>query len=375
MGAAAGGQPNMFNQAANATTASMGGAFREMGFQPMQVAANSYQADQVSGGSYNPAMVNNLGFAGAGSASAQQVDPMAAQMSAAQFNPANLNKFINPHTQSVVDASMNDINRMSTMQRNQAAAEATAAGAFGGSRGALLEAEVLRNAMDQQARTGSQLRSQGFSEAMANAQQDLNRQQQASQVNAGNRLAALQGNQAANLNASITNANNQTRTGISNMQAGLQAALSNQNSANRASEFGLNQGLTAALNNQSANAAANQFNIGQDMNAQLNNQAAGLQGSAQRLNAAGQLGATGNLGFGQAQSALAMQNQAGNQQQALSQALIDAARGQWNGFTQAPQQALGYLGNALGVTQVPQTTTTSNTPGLFNYLQLGASLI
>jgi len=57
----------------------------------------------------------------------------------------------------------------------------------------------------------------------------------------------------------------------------------------------------------------------------------------------------------------------------LQQALIDAARGQYAGFTGAPQQALALPLAALGATPNQSTTTQSKNPGLFDYLSLGAS--
>jgi len=71
------------------------------------------------------------------------------------------------------------------------------------------------------------------------------------------------------------------------------------------------------------------------------------------------------------------QMQQGLQQQVLNQALIDAARQQYAGYTGAPMQSLQAPLAALGVGgdlgQKTQTGTYS--PGLFNYLQLGASLV
>ncbi len=66
--------------------------------------------------------------------------------------------------------------------------------------------------------------------------------------------------------------------------------------------------------------------------------------------------------------------QQGLMQQGLQQQLIDAARGQYAGAVGAPQQSLGLPLAALGATPVPQSTTQTQKPGLFNYLQLGASL-
>ena len=56
-------------------------------------------------------------------------------------------------------------------------------------------------------------------------------------------------------------------------------------------------------------------------------------------------------------------------------ALIDAAKQQYAGYTNAPAAALNAPLAALGVTPVPQSTTNSMQPGLFNYLQLGAGMM
>jgi hypothetical protein len=93
------------------------------------------------------------------------------------------------------------------------------------------------------------------------------------------------------------------------------------------------------------------------------------------LQAAGQMGNLANLGFGFGQQISQQQAQQGAQQQALQQALIDAARGQFGGFTGQPAQSLGYMNQAIGVSPVPQTQTTSKQPGLFDYLTMGASIL
>jgi hypothetical protein len=62
-------------------------------------------------------------------------------------------------------------------------------------------------------------------------------------------------------------------------------------------------------------------------------------------------------------------------QQGIQQALIDAARGQYAGYTGAPTQALQAPLAALGVTPSQSTTTSSTQPGLLSYLQFGAGLM
>ena len=92
-----------------------------------------------------------------------------------------------------------------------------------------------------------------------------------------------------------------------------------------------------------------------------------------RLGAASQLGGLGQQAFQTGQTIQQQQAQQGLLQQSIQQALIDAARQQYAGYTGAPSQALQAPLAALGVTPNQSTTTESMQPGLFSYLQLGAS--
>jgi len=87
------------------------------------------------------------------------------------FDPTSYQQFMNPFTEDVIAATQADIARQGQMQQNQIGGQAVASGAFGGSRQAVAEQELARNVMDQQARTGAQLRSQGFQQAQNLAQQ------------------------------------------------------------------------------------------------------------------------------------------------------------------------------------------------------------
>jgi len=94
---------------------------------------------------------------------------------------------------------------------------------------------------------------------------------------------------------------------------------------------------------------------------------------AARLGAAGQLAGLGQQAFGTGQAIQQQQMQQGLLQQGLQQQLIDAARGQYAGYTGAPMAATQAPLAALGVAPVPQSTTQGMQPGLFDYLTLGAT--
>ena len=96
-----------------------------------------------------------------------------------------------------------------------------------------------------------------------------------------------------------------------------------------------------------------------------------------RLGAASQLGGLGQQAFQTGQTIQGQQQQQGLLQQSIQQALIDAARQQYAGYTGAPNTALQAPLQALGVAQQGGASTTTNSmqPGLFNYLQLGAGMV
>ena len=129
------------------------------------------------------------------------------------------------------------------------------------------------------------------------------------------------------------------------------------------------------LQGQLANQQAGMGDISNQMQADLANQQAGLAGAQQRLGAANQLGQLANLGFGMGQTVNRNLATQGAQQQALQQALFDAARKQFQGFVNQPVQGLNYVTSALNAKPVstPQTVTQTKTPGLFDYLTLGAN--
>lgn len=395
-------QPNIFQQASGAMTGAMGATGREMNYRPMAVGNYGYGAAQAGSQGYNPAVGQSAGY-NAAQAGAQGYNAAllsgsptvtAQNVQAGQLAGTNLGAYTNPYESQVVGQTLGDLERSRQIQANEAARQAQAAGAFGGSRSAILEAETNRAFADQAARSAAQLRQAGFTNAQQMAQQDIQRRMQADLANQG-----------ANLQAGTTTANFAQQAGLANQSALNQAgqfgasaqnvaALQNmaaQNAAsqfgagaanqmtaqnlaamNQAGQFGASAANTAALQNMGALNQAGQFNASQALQSALANQQAGLQGSQQRLSAAGQMGTLGNLGFGMGQQVQSNMAQQGALQQALQQQIIDAARQQYQGYTGAPQQSLSYLAQALGMAPTPQTQTTKNQLGLMDYLGAAA---
>jgi len=128
-----------------------------------------------------------------------------------QFDPSSVSRFMDPFTQNVIDAQQAEIARLGEKQKLAAGDQAIGAGAFGGSRAAIAQAEIDRNTLQQQAKTGAELRSQGFQQAQQAAQQAFEqaqgRRQQAAQLTgqlgqAGAQTGISAAQQAANLGLS-----------------------------------------------------------------------------------------------------------------------------------------------------------------------------
>ena len=111
----------------------------------------------------------------------QELDPMGqlsslAEQQAPSLLDADISAYQNPFTSQVIDQSMQDIQRQADIARGGAQARAIGAGAFGGSRSALLESESQRPFADAMARTAAGLREAGFGRAQRAAESDIARQ-------------------------------------------------------------------------------------------------------------------------------------------------------------------------------------------------------
>jgi hypothetical protein len=115
----------------------------------------------------------------AGAANPQNVQspvgPNVMQTSSNLFNQAaqgpNINQFMNPFTSDVIGRTGMDMARQASMQQNQLGAQATRAGAFGGSRHGVAEGTMLGDYGRAFGDIASQQRMQGFNTALGAAQQ------------------------------------------------------------------------------------------------------------------------------------------------------------------------------------------------------------
>ena len=132
-----------------------------------------------------------------------QYDPMAglaglAQAPTPSLLQTDIGAYQSPYTQQVIDTTLGDIRRQQDIAQRRAQESAIRAGAFGGSRSAIMEAEATRPYIQEAARTAAGLRQAGFGQALGAAESDLERQMRGRQFQAG-LLGGLQAEQAARL--------------------------------------------------------------------------------------------------------------------------------------------------------------------------------
>jgi bisphosphoglycerate-dependent phosphoglycerate mutase len=185
---------------------------------------------------------------------------------------------MNPYLQEALDPTLKELRRQSDISRLTDAGRLTQAGAYGGSRQAIMESESRRNLLDQISRTTGE----GYSRAYDSAAGQFNTEQakriQEAQFGAGQNLQSAQlaaqfgqsaqqmGEQSRQFGAqqALQNAQNRAQYGLAGLQIGEQSRqFGAQQAANAASEaakfgqsaqqmgeqsrqFGAQQGLTAA---------------------------------------------------------------------------------------------------------------------------------
>ena len=111
---------------------------------------------------------------------------------AASLLDTDIARYQDPFTEQVLEPALADIQRRQDMQQQRAQDRAIRAGAFGGSRSALIESEATRPFAEEAAQTIAGLRSAGFGQALGMAERDAARRQQAAINQANLELRARQ---------------------------------------------------------------------------------------------------------------------------------------------------------------------------------------
>jgi hypothetical protein len=321
----------------------------------MAQAAQLGPAAQAEAARLGAAKTVNLGGYSAAQAGPVTFDNPVAQAQAASMLDG-FEKYQNPATQQLVDATMAAYDDQSGRQAAQMQAAAAKNKAFGGSRYGFAEAQFAADTDRNRALTDAQLRDNAFRVASANSQFDAGNRQQTGLFNAGAQ------NDRTNLSAQLNTQNNQFNAGQTNDASRFTADAKNQGSlfnAGAQNDFTKTQaGFTQEANlfnagesNQHARTQA-----GLDTSVSVANAGAKNQGLFANQNASNQ---AAQFGAGAANTA-ALAN-AGAQNQMASQVYGQTAQNnQFNAGMQADQfqralQAAGLSSsNAIAGGQLAQ---------------------
>jgi hypothetical protein len=336
--------PEQFKTATDMYGRSSAGLEAAAGYKPTDIAAQKADVATMQGaGDVASDKLQQYQMQGPGAVTAPTAE--ASQMAGPKswIDKGTSEAYMSPYMQNVVDIQKREANRDYQQQLNQLNAQSVQAGAFGGSRQAIQQAEAARN---QATRLGD-IEAKGLQEAYTSGmgqftneqgqtidvgKANLSASQQATLANQAAEIQAMMANQGMDYNTALQNL--QAKLGIQNTQAGndLQAALANQQT----------QQQTQTINTAAQNAANQQYAT-QDLTAQQANQQAGLTANQQGIAALQGVGqnASGLSSTGTAENQagianLGAQGQVVQAGQALSQ----------QGMTNNQQTAL----NALGAT-------------------------
>jgi hypothetical protein len=233
-----------------------------------------------------------------------------------QFTGDQVGQYMNPYLQNALDPQLQEIQRQYGITGAQQQSAATQAGAFGGSREAIMAAENERNKNTAM----NQVIGQGFNTAYSNAQNQFNQSQQ-------QRLQAQQANQQTN--------------------------LATQQAQQQANQFGYGQLANQAQNYAQYGQAANQLNAQQQQfGANL-----GLQGLQQANQAATTLGQLGQNQYGQQMGINQLQAQYGGQQQALQQQGLTQSYQDFVNQQNYPYKQLGFMSDMIRGLPLGQQST------------------
>ncbi|MDD9727230.1 hypothetical protein PVV74_17350 [Roseovarius sp. SK2] len=241
---------------------------------------------------------------------------------AGQLSNTSLDPYMNQFTGQVTDQVTADMERARLMQQNQANDAMQAAGAFGGARHGIANAETNRNYYDRLGATLGDLRYQGYQNAQNMALQDI-----------GNTMQADMSNQGADLTTNQYNAQAENAARAQGAQARTQASLANALAQNQANQNRFTNTMSAARGYSSL----------------------------------------ADQGFGFGQNITNQQMQQGALTRGINQDVIDAARNQFGNYTNAGNLGLSPLSQFVSGNYGGTTSETSN-PGLLGMLGSGLSI-
>jgi hypothetical protein len=285
--------------------------------------------------------------------------------------------YMSPYQQNVIDIQAREARRQADISRAAEQARLAQAGAYGGSRQAIMEAERQRNLGTQigdiQEKGLQSAYDRALAQRMQEAQLGLQAQQFGEQARQFGTTTGLQAQQFGEQSRQFG-----AQQALSAAQLASQFGLDAQKAQELSRQFGYGQqmtanqlqaqfGLDAQKANQLAQLQASTANQRAAMEAQQMAEQSkqfganlGLQGLSQQLAAAGQLGSLGTQQFGTQLQGLNALLGAGNIQQAAEQAAVDAQLKQFQEAQLFPYKQLQFQQSMLQGLPVSTSTTTPN---------------
>jgi hypothetical protein len=318
---------NVYGSTASAAqlgNAPTGYAGQQLQYTPTPVTpstVSALQAGQVTAPTLNPLQMQAAGNVGTKSF----------------LQPGTTASYMSPYIQNVVDIQQREAQRQADIAATKRGAGFAQAGAFGGSRQAIENAEAARNLATQK----GDIQAQGLQAAYNTAQGQFNTEQQAALQAALANQGVQQQAGVQNLSALLQTQGLGAQTGLTaqqlNQQAGMQALLANQQTGLQAGQFNQQQAYNTAL--QNAQLAQQQQLANQGLLGQYGLTQGQLSQAANLQNA--QLQQQANLANQQAGLTTGQQNLAANlgvQQLYNQQGLQAALANQQAGMTTQQQQ-------------------------------------
>jgi hypothetical protein len=185
------------------------------GESPLQTGAFNTAA-----GLQTPASIGTAATTAGGIAT--KASDLAYKPTTSSFDTAQMQSYMNPFLKGALEPQLEEARRQSQITQAQNAGKMTQAGAFGGGRQAILDAETQRNLANTQANITGQGYSTAYDKAMAQFNADQARKAQEAQFGATYGLQGLQtGLQAAQAQGGL--GATQASTGLANLQQQLAA--------------------------------------------------------------------------------------------------------------------------------------------------------
>lgn len=270
-------------------------------------------------------------------------------------------QYMSPYIQNVLDRQMLEAQRQADIATQSRNAQAVKAGAFGGARQAITDAEAARNLATQKADIEAAGLQNAYAQATKVYTSDAARALQSAMANQTTGYNVGAQNLAAQLGVQSLGAQQMTQIELANLAARTQAAQANLNAATQMQGLQTNAAIQQNAQNIQAQQAQGQLGLGA-----LNTQA----------NLAGQYGVLGAQDFNQQLSALNLQNTLGTQQQTQAQNILNQQYQDFQQQQQYPYQQATWASNILqnAPTGTTQTQTAPNPSWQQTAIGLGTAL-